>query len=178
LGYLIQGAWEEIGAMEVELKHRNDTGKETGNLAANLEAMREQLALYESFARRHNLDADAIRKQHGKLNVKSVCEKFGIQRAYLVDYCYESSHVHEKNVATRDFCIEQKGQRAFHFGPIPNACVECVEDILRTLGLVISIASDILEEKDITQSIQKITAGLDEAYTESKAREDRMRKRT
>ena len=170
LGYLIQGSAEEISAMEAELNHRTKTGEVTGNLGVNLESMRKHMSLYESLARRHNLNPRKIQKQHGILNVRNVCKKYGIEKAYFVDYCYYSSHVHEKNVATSEFLKDREGIRQFEFGPIADGCVECVVDVLRNLGMVISIASDILQDKDINRSIRAMRAKLDEAYLLSKAK--------
>lgn len=162
LAYLIQGATEEISTMEAELVHRRQSSLETLNLPANLDRERQYLEDLRKLCRERNIDPEAARKKHGKLNIRDICRAFGIEKAYLVNYAYDSSHVHEKNVATSHFYSESPESRNFELGPIPEAIPHGVADTLKNLSLVLEIGSGILEDeelirrtKDLVQSVQK-----------------------
>lgn len=149
LAYLIQGAHEEISTMEVELAYRRQQSIEAINLPINLKRMKKYLEELQVLSRRRNIDPDLARKKHGKLNIREICRKFDIEKAYLVDYAYTSSFVHEKNVATAEFYEGSPGSHKFEMGPIPKAIPYAIADILMSLSLVLEIGCKILEDDEL-----------------------------
>ncbi len=133
--------------MQVELEYRQGEGMNAGNLARNLRALQEELMQLRDAAAHLGLNPDEIQKKHGKLNVREVCKRFGIEKAYLVNYAYCSSHVHEKNVATRDFYAPTPDEHAFNLGPVPLAAPHAIADALTGLAHVLDFASQIVEDQ-------------------------------
>ena len=162
LGYLMQGATEEISVMEVELAHRTRNGTETVNLPANLNREREHLEDLRKLCIEKGIDPELALKKHGKLNVRETCRKFGIEKAYLVDYALDSSHVHEKNVATSHFHSESTASHEFELGPIPVAVPHAVADTLRNLSLVLEIGCQILEDQELIRRTADLRRAVQE----------------
>jgi hypothetical protein len=149
IAYLMQGAHEEISTMQVELEYRKQHALEAINLPTNLKHMRKYLENLQVLLRNRGIDPDVARKKHGKLNIREVCRKFDIEKAYLVNYAFSSSYIHEKNVATDAFYSETPGSRNFEMGPIPQAISYSIADSLLNLSLVLEIGCKILEDEGL-----------------------------
>jgi hypothetical protein len=108
--------------------------------------MKKHLENLQVLCRSREIDPELARKKHGRLNIREICRKFGIEKAYLVNYAYTSSFVHEKNVATADFYEGSPGSHKFEMGPIPKATSYAIADILMSLSLVLEIGCKILED--------------------------------
>jgi hypothetical protein len=166
LGYLIQGAAEEISTMNAEIEHRNRKGVPSGNLPKNLQRMQEHVQLLEDLCRAKGIDPELARKQHGRLNFRETARDFDIERAYLVDYAYASSHVHEKNVATPVFYSETPESRNLELGPAIEEAVHAVPDSLKYLTTVLEVASKILDDRELVHRAESLSA----SYADSLSR--------
>jgi hypothetical protein len=162
LGYLIQGATEEISTMKAEIEHRNREGAPFGNLQENLHSMQEHVQLLEGLCRAKGIDPERARKRHGNLNFRQTARDFGIEKAYLVDYAYASSHVHEKNVATSIFYSETPEGRDFSLGPARDKAVHAVPDSVKYLTTVLEVASNILDDSELAHRSESLSASFDD----------------
>ena len=166
LAYLMQGANEEISTMEVELAYRKQHGLEAINLPTNLKHMHKYVENLQVLCRNRGIDPEVARKKHGKLNIREICRKFGIEKAYLVNYAYTSSYIHEKNVATADFYYESPGSRNFEMGPIPQAISYAIADSLMNLALVLEIGCKILEDEGLIHRSAGLVQSVKERISE------------
>jgi len=165
LGYLIQGSLEELSTARVEFNYRKDQQLESHNMHRNIQALESHLdSLYET-TRKRGYDPEEIRKKYGKTNVREVCKRYGIEKAYLVDFAHYSSHVHEKNVATNLFASESPSTRDFAMGPIPNAIPHCIADALTNLIRVIEFGCVLVEDEKLISRAQKVGTQLTERIT-------------
>ena len=162
LGYLIQGATEEISTMSAEIEHCNKEGFPLGNLPENLQRMKEHVLLLEDLCRAKGIDPEQARKQHGCLNFRQTAQDFGIEKAYLVDYRYASSHVHEKNVASSVFYSDTPEGRLFLLGPAQDEAVYAVPDSVKHLTTVLKVASKILDDRKLILRSEKLLAAYND----------------
>ena len=80
----------------------------------------------------------------------------------LVDYALTTVYVHEKNAASSHYVIEGGGQRQFHLGPVgtPGGPVTIAIDVLMDMARVLTIATRILQQGDITKRADEILQKL------------------
>jgi hypothetical protein len=158
LGFLLDGTTAEIAQVEAELSHRQGTGEPVHQLPNNRTRLQESYEALGRFARERGLDPEKIRRIHGRLNIRAVCKRFGIEKAYLVDYGLSTSYVHEKNAASSDYVIEGKDERQFHLGPVgsPGGPATIAIDVLMDMARVLTIATRIVEQDDIIRAADEI----------------------
>lgn len=142
--------------MTAELEHRLASGLPTDALPANLDAGRHRLADLESLARRQGLDPREIQRRHGRLNVLEVCKRHGIEKAYYVDFAFDSAHVHEKNAATSTFVTDLPSERRFSLGPEPASSQFAMVDSLKFLGRVFVLAAEILGDPGLLDTLDQV----------------------
>jgi hypothetical protein len=166
LGFLIQGATEEIATVEAELDSRKQTGLSTGNLQENLQRMGEYVQSLKKLCRTKGIDPEQAQKRHGRLNFRQVARDFGIENAYLVGYAWASSYVHEKNVAASVYYSATPERHNFALGPIPGEAVHAaVPDSVKYLTTVFEVASEILDDKELAHRSERLSAAYAEKLT-------------
>jgi hypothetical protein len=156
LGYLLEGLTSEAGQLTTELDHRQRVGEPVFQGPENLKSIQEQVRKLEAHARKLGHDPDKIRKRHGHLNVFQVCERFGLEKAYRVDYAFGSGHVHEKNVAPSLFTAEKDGGREFEMGPIPGHGEPVTLDSMMDLTLVVGATAGVLGDKELSARVDAV----------------------
>jgi hypothetical protein len=120
--------------------------------------MQKHVQLLEGLCRAKGIDPEQARKRHGRLNFHQTARNFGLEKAYLVDYAYASSHVHEKNVATSVFYFETPESRNFNLGPVPDEAVHAVPDSVKYIMTVLEVASKIIDEKELVHRSESLSA--------------------
>lgn len=158
LGFLLDGTASEIAQVEAELDHCRVNGQPVHLLPKNRERLQGHYDALGRFVRDQGLDPEQIRRTHGRLNIREVCKSFGIEKAYLVDYALTTAYVHEKNAASSDYVIDGKDQRQFHLGPVgtPGGPVTIAIDVLMDMARVLTIATRIVQQEDITKRADEI----------------------
>lgn len=162
LGFLLDGAASEVSQVEAELDHRQRHGLPVHLLPRNLETLRAHYERLGRLARDRDLDPEAVRRAHGRLNVREVCRRFGVEKAYLVDYALTTGYVHEKNLATSDYVIERPDERQFHLGPVgvPGGPVTIAIDVLNNVARLMTIATLILQDGELTKRADELQKKL------------------
>lgn len=162
LGFLLDGAASEIAQIEAELAHRQVNGQPVHLLPQNRERLQGQQNTLECAARDKGLDPERIRRAHGKLNIRDVCKRFGIEKAYLVDCAFTTAYVHEKNAASSSYVIEKEDDRQFHLGPVGVAGgpITIAIDVLMNMARVLTIAARIVQQESIIQRADEILKKL------------------
>jgi hypothetical protein len=148
LGFFLYGDIREIKTMETELGHLESKGLPVGNLRKNLETLRSHLVMLEGLAStRGIIPAEAV-KTFGKLNIRQACQEIGIERSYLVDYSFESGHVHERNVTTNSFRTQSGAVAQYALGPInePTDAHASACDVFKYFGLVATNAAVLVQD--------------------------------
>jgi hypothetical protein len=158
LGYLLQGASEELVTVRVDTSDRGVSGDRALAAVALYE---ERYAGHEQTAIARGLNPESLRRRHGKLNFRETCRELGIERSYLVNYAWASGYVHEKNWATGEFVSVSGGGRLFELGPVSGAQPEAVADALRTLLFALASAGLIIGDDAISAEANAMCDGLD-----------------
>jgi len=162
LGFLLDSTALEISHVQAELDHRQVNGEPVHLLPKNRETLQAHYEALNRAARDRHLDPDEIRRTHGRLNIREVCKRFDIEKAYLVDYAFNSAYVHEKNAASSEYVIEGENERQFHLGPIgvPGGPATIAVDVLMNMARVLTIATRIVQQEDIIrradQTLEKV----------------------
>ena len=158
LGFLLDSAASEISHVQAELSYRQINSEPIHLLAKNLAVLQRHYELLKQATRDRHLDPDRIRRTHGRLNIREVCKRFDIEKAYLVDYAFNSAYVHEKNAASSEYVIEGEHERQFHLGPVgsPDAAAAMVFDVLMNMARVLTTATRIVQEKAIITSADRL----------------------
>lgn len=153
LGFLLDGTASEIGQVEALLDHRQRNGLPVHRLPRNLERLRKHYEVLGRLARERGLEPELVRRTHGRLNVREVCKRFGVDNAYLVDYALTTGYVHEKNLATSDYVIERKDERQFHLGPVGvlGGPATIAIDVLMNLARALTVATRIVEDGELVK---------------------------
>jgi hypothetical protein len=158
LGFLLDGTAAEMSQVEAELNHRRGMGQPVHLLPNNRARLQERYDALGRFARERGFDPEKIRRTHGRLNIREVCKRFGVEKAYLVDYGLTTSYVHEKNAASSDYVIEGKDERQFHLGPVgtPGGPVTIAIDVLMNMARALTIATRIVQQDEIIRQADEI----------------------
>ena len=119
------------------------------------------------------MDPVEAQKRFGKLNVRAVCERIGIPRAYKVTFAYYSSFVHEKNEATYEFLESDERLARFELGPLVETPLAATLDALKTLFLVLGFAADLLEDSNLSGETKVLSRKLDAAFDQLERRAPR-----
>jgi hypothetical protein len=157
LGFLLQGAFEEISTMRAEFEYRENEHLKTHHLSINIQTLKKHRNLLCEIAKNRGYDPETIRKRFGKLNVREICQRYGIEKSYLVDYAYFSSYIHEKNVATSHFYSESADSRNFEFGPISEDISYSIADTMNNTIRVIEFGCIILKDKILIERTQELS---------------------
>lgn len=157
LGYLLQGAFEELGAARIDT---SDSGVSSDRARAIVARYAERYAGHEQRVLARGLDPAFLRRHHGKLNFREVCRALDIERSYLVNYAWASGYVHEKNWATREFVSEAEGERLFEMGPVSEAQPEAIADALGMLLFALEFAAVIVGDDGIADEANAIHVRL------------------
>jgi len=161
LGYLLQGIVEELAAARAEHEHRVAEGMPITNLPANIAMIEKHYGRLQELARNRGLDPQRLQRTHGRLNYRAVCQAFGIEKAYLVNYAFTSGYVHEKNWATHEFMYDAEGERHFEMGPVVASRPEAIADAITNLLLVIGGAASVVGAKSVGDEADAILNGID-----------------
>jgi hypothetical protein len=158
LGFLLDAAALEISHVQAELDHRQANREPLHLLPQNRQQLQAHYDALERFVRDRSLDPEQIRRAHGRLNIREACKRFGIEKAYLVDYALNSAYVHEKNAASSDYVIEKENERQFHLGPVGTrgGPTTIAIDVLMNMARVLTIATRIVQEEDIVKCADEI----------------------
>lgn len=154
-GYLLQGVTTEIGTLEVEIDHREKLGEELGNLRRNLESLKAHRKELEKLATEQGKDPLRAKNKFGKLNVRQTCERFGIEKAYLVTYAWDSGFVHEINIASYDFTTQHGPVARFEVGPLVEVPDSAAFDALRQCSFVLLWSAELLGETYLADAARK-----------------------
>jgi Family of unknown function (DUF5677) len=158
LGYLLQGAYEELATARVDT---SDNGVSSDRARAIVARYEERHAGHEQRALARGLDPAFLRRHHGKLNFREVCRALDIERSYLVNYAWASGYVHEKNWATGEFVSEVEGERLFEAGPVSRAQPEAIADALGMLLFALEFAAVIVGDDGIADEASAMRDRLD-----------------
>jgi hypothetical protein len=158
LGYLLQGADEQVSAARADA----DDGGPEGD--AHVARCEERYAGHVESARALGLDAEEIRRRHGKLNFRDVCKEHGIERSYLVNFVWSSGYVHEKNLATAEFVWSSGDERFFELGPIRSARAEAMADALGMLIQALGLSASIVGDESVCLEASAMIGRLEKRY--------------
>ncbi|HYL34442.1 MAG TPA: DUF5677 domain-containing protein [Bryobacteraceae bacterium] len=161
LGYLLRGVWEELIVMEAELRYRSENGLDVGNLPRNIGACRAYQSSLELRARSLGHDPRVISNRYGRLNVRQVCKDLGVEKSYLVDYKFFSTHAHSLAAATDDAVKERGGRRELIFGPIADGAFESAFDTLRNLGVAMCFVAQVVDDPMIAAEAERLIGLLE-----------------
>jgi len=169
LGFLLDSTASEIGHVQAELDHRRVESQPVHLLPENRDRLQNHYDALGCFARDRGFDPEQIRRSHGRLNIREVCRRFGVEKAYLVDYAFTTAYVHEKNAASSEYVIDRKDQRQFHLGPVgvPGGPGTIAIDVLMNMARVLTMATRIVQQEDIVKRSDEIlqkVLGLDEVH--------------
>ena len=162
IGFLLQNVHEELGAARAEWES-NPGGEPATRENSNVSALEARQAKFEKAARLRALDPHQVRKRHGNLNYRSICESFEIEKAYLVNYAFSSGYVHEKNWATREFLSDgDDGTRQFNLAPTAGARSLAIHDALSVALQVMAITGGIVQDAEVTAQADLLLDGLEQ----------------
>jgi hypothetical protein len=133
--------------MEAELAYRNSNRIPVGHLTENCRTTRDHRAWLEGVAQAQGVDIVSAVKTFGHLNVRQACREMGIEKAYLVDYSFESGHVHEQNLTTHSFMTVLGKAAQYEGGPTEEKTFESTFDVLRNFSLVAAAAAKLTEDE-------------------------------
>ena len=122
--------------------------------------MKQYLDTLCGLAAKRGYDPEEVRKRHGKLNIREICKRFGIEKAYLVDFAFESSHVHEKHVAYSSYSFDKDGRRFFNLGIVEEGIPHAVADILINLSRVLVVSSRLLEDESLIKKSEVLAKSV------------------
>lgn len=163
-GYILDGLASEIARMEAELEHRRAASEPVHQLPANLDAYRKEFADLSAAAQARDLAPELVRRRHGRLNIREVCKRFGIEKAYLVDYASASNYVHEKGAAAGGYMEDVAQGRRFHLGPIGvlGGPTTIAIDGLTNFARVLAVATRVVEDEPLVQQADGLSGRLAE----------------
>lgn len=164
LGYLLYSCSEELSIDQTEFEYRTENNLELGYIAEHIEAKRNYFNKLKSEASSKGLNPDMIQKKYGKLSIYKICQKLGIEKAYKVNYAYDCGHIHERNLTTNYIVKTDEDGRKFELGPINEACLESVADILTNLSLSLSAAAEVVEDKDLIIEAENLMNEVKKRY--------------
>lgn len=162
-GFLLHSSAEKLAYLEAEIAYRRSSGEALGLLEANLDLRRKHQEEVCNAARKRGMDPVEAQKRFGKLNVRAVCERVGIEKAYKVTFAFYSSFVHEKNAATHEFLESDRGVARFELGPLVETPLAGTFDALKTLFLVLGFAADLLEDSALSRETKGLSKRFDAA---------------
>lgn len=160
LGYLLQGASEELGAARAEHQRREEDDSATQDADCRLSALQATYDQYASFAVARGLDPRVLQRKHGKLNYRAVCSRHGLEDSYLVNYAFASGYVHEKNWATGEFVSNEDGGRQFNLAPVSGARAACIVDALRSALIVMQLAAIVVHDSVLASDAERALESL------------------
>jgi hypothetical protein len=162
LGFLLHGVASEVSHMEVEAAHRQKADFPLGSLPANLERWRTYRASLVSEAVRRGFDAETLQRRYGRLNVRDACRRFGIEKAYQVDYAVASGYVHPKGIPDPDCVHESPVERGFDLGPVrpSGEPIACVVDSLTNMTRVLINAANVVADTTLPPKVEELARRL------------------
>jgi len=160
LGYLLQGASEELATARAEDQCRGDHSSGAQRAGSRISALNATYDQYASFAAARGLDPRVLQQKHGKLNYRAVCDRHGLEKSYQVNYAFASGYVHEKNWATREFVSDADGERRFNFAPVSGARAVCIADALVSAFIVVQLAAVVVQDSALATDTAAALEGL------------------
>jgi hypothetical protein len=165
-GFLLHSVSEELRHLEAEIAYRRSSGEALGFLEANAHSRARHREEVRDAAQKRGIDPNEAEERFGKLNVRVVCERVGIEKAYKTTFAFYSSFVHEKNAATPEFLESDRGLARFELGPLVGTPPAGTFDALKTLVLVLGFAADLLEDSALSKDTKVLSKELDETLRE------------
>jgi hypothetical protein len=142
-GYLLSGVKEEIKIGESWFQHLNNSKQASGNMENNLQNLKDYVQAIEKEIQKHGLSAEKVLKEYGKISVKTVSKKLGIEdHFYDVSFGFMSGYTHERGFGLDDYSFEMSEVRVFQLGPIynnPGSIMDTFHNLLRNLITAASI---------------------------------------
>lgn len=160
LGYLLKGSTDEIRMMETELKHFLDTKANIGQLETNLQTCKDDRTKLRATASSHGLDPDLIEKRHGKMNVKKICARNGIEKSYKVDYTFGSLFAHSHHASMDGLIQNYENARLFILGPNTEETGGMVSDAISYMALVLDIAARIVGDTLLVKRTENLSSKI------------------
>jgi hypothetical protein len=160
-GYFIHSVGEELSHLEAEISYRRSSGEALGFLEANADSIARHREKVRDAAQKRGINPDEAEKRFGKLNVRAVCERVGIEKAYKTTFAFYSSSVYEKNAATPEFLEPDREVARFELGPIIGTPPAGTFDALKTLVLVLGFAADLLEDYALSKETKVFSKELE-----------------
>lgn len=156
IGYLLFGVSEEIKSLDAEIEHRKSRQQVLGKLERNRKTIKEYHDELKAIAKKRGINPDQAQKEFGKINTKKLCKKYGIGKAYKVNFAFQSGFIHARYETRQDFYEESSGMRTFNMGLLESGCREAALDALLNLALVISFAAEVVEDKKVITETDSI----------------------
>jgi hypothetical protein len=156
LAFLMQAQMEEISIVRIELDYRQAHCLHVHNLAINLRTMEQHLELLRGIAKKRGHDPQSLIDRYGKVNIHDVCRRFGIEKAYSVNYAFACGYVHEKNIASSQFSYDSYERRVFELGIVQEGIAAGVSDALIGLSAVLSSAARLLKDTLLIEKAQRL----------------------
>ena len=155
-GYVLEGITREIASIEPELAYRKASGLPVGNLETNLHLLKNHHARVQAIARKKGVDSERAEKQHGTLNLRNVARKNGIEKAYLVNFAFQSGFAHGRSPSYNFLITEDDTRRQFSLGPDETEATEAAVDAITQLALGLSLVADALEDPPLLQRAESL----------------------
>jgi hypothetical protein len=161
IGFFMYAKISEIREMEAELAYRESNTLPVGHLSENHRAAEEYRTWLETLAKERGVDTTAALRVFGKLNIRQACREIGIEKAYLVDYSFDSGHVHERNVTTGGFMTTSERAAQYEAGPAEQSGLrEGTFDVLKNFGLVATAAARLGEDETAVAEANRLLEQL------------------
>lgn len=165
LGFFIYAARREAESIEAELAHRRSRALDLEHFPENYQSVRSRQNWLESAAKARGIDVAKAVTTFGKLNIREACREIGIEKAYLVDYAFDSGYIHERNLATESFLSVSGSIGEYELGPTEGGPVcEATFDILKSFSLVAEGAARLLEDESVLTKAEKLRGRLIRAW--------------
>ena len=166
-GFFIHAESRKLEPMEAELAYRISHGEDQGELAKNCHHVKDHRKWLESVALKKGVNIDNAVATYGKLKFRQVCRDLNIEKAYHVNYAFDSGHIHERDVTTDSFLSVKDMVGEYELGPTmqEDTCATIV-DLLRNFALVTSAAAALLEDNIATMSAESLQKRLNLVWEE------------
>jgi len=151
-GYLLHGASTEIKVIEVEIEHREKFGEEPGFMHKNLKSLKLYRKMLEELCIAQNRDPLTALNKFGRLNVRQVCKRLGIEKAYSVTFSWDSGFVHGNNITSDQFVYDHGPDVHFDLGPLLDSPDAGIIDALRQCSFVLFWSADIIDDQELASS--------------------------
>jgi len=156
LGYLSKGAADEIRSMKAELKHLLATGEPVGRLETNLGRWEDYYSRLRDAATSYGFDLLTIERKHGSLNMRQVCASHGAEKAYEVDYTFDSLFAHCHHASMNGLIGDHGRARLFLLGPDAGEAAGAVCDAIVRTARVLVLAATVVGDTDLVRRAESL----------------------